>query len=770
MFSLLPLVVLLSFTTFSHCLGIPQQGVFDLEDDLAQGEVLRRFAVEREHDLERLLGIAKSYNLDVWHVTPEYVDIYFSSSPLPQALVHHRHTSHPLPTYSRLPSSSTAEKSSWNLTQLEGNVYHSDYHPLYEIDGFMHEIAALYPDLVTLVRLGHSGEGREMFGVKISTTGTGHIGERGDTNGRHKKGKGIHETAPNTKMGFVVTGAQHAREWVATAASVYLTHALVANSSEPHSMAHLLDEWDFYVIPVPNPDGYEYTWETDRFWYKNRMQLAPADGYKWKKPHPDQPCHHLYPGHRPFEAPEVNNIANYIITLPNLKAFVDFRSYGQMLSTPYSYSCKKTPVDAEDQIEAALGAASAMKKSHGTVFTTGQLCSTLYRAPGNIVDWMYHRKGVKYSYAAHLRDTGTYGFALPAEWIRPVGEETANMIAYLAKFITKSVRWSSRPPIGIRLAEVPQTAQAAATVLSTPSLAMGKLNIAHHKSYHPYRRDNIERVRRDEEEARQKEASEDGRMRLADSEARIDLLRLKAGLDRKGKGKKREEDDMTAIENRVQDVEVSLETTSIVTAKGHINLFEDIEQQTMSQALKLVKKSTTLEAEKGVPLAPSAKDLKPWYSERDKEPGKGLSEDRRKRDLARQSKDDPLTFINTQLSHSSSSNPTSSTSRQAHFHRRHSHPAPLPPPSSYSDSEQDTSHLTSRLTRESSERARALELIRRKKREMEGSETPSTVHGGYGDVYNRVEVEEAHRGWGKGGSWGRGQDRERKGDFRDRRW
>ena len=44
---------------------------------------------------------------------------------------------------------------------------------------------------------------------------------------------------------------------------------------------------------------------------------------------------------------------------------------------------------------------------------------------------------------------------------------------------------------------------------------MGKLNIAHHKSYHPYRRDNIERVRRDEEEARLKEAAEEGRMMLA---------------------------------------------------------------------------------------------------------------------------------------------------------------------------------------------------------------------------------------------------------------
>jgi len=44
---------------------------------------------------------------------------------------------------------------------------------------------------------------------------------------------------------------------------------------------------------------------------------------------------------------------------------------------------------------------------------------------------------------------------------------------------------------------------------------MGKLNIAHHKSYHPYRRDNIEKVRQDEEEARLKEAKEEGRMSLA---------------------------------------------------------------------------------------------------------------------------------------------------------------------------------------------------------------------------------------------------------------
>jgi hypothetical protein len=56
--------------------------------------------------------------------------------------------------------------------------------------------------------------------------------------------------------------------------------------------------------------------------------------------------------------------------------------------------------------------------------------------------------------------------------------------------------------------------------------------------------------------------------------------------------------------------------------------------------------------------------------------------------------------------------------------------------------------MQARLSRESSERERALDLIRRKKREMEGNATPSTVcdeSGTYGDVFNRKEVEEAHR-------------------------
>ncbi|KAG6843255.1 hypothetical protein H0H93_001652, partial [Arthromyces matolae] len=96
------------------------------------------------------------------------------------------------------------------------------------------------------------------------------------------------------KLSFLIIGAQHAREWIATATSLYLAHALVSDPSEPHSLSHLLDYYDFHIVPVPNPDGYDYTWEVDRLWqvqttyldstyptddfpcrYKTRQQLSP---------------------------------------------------------------------------------------------------------------------------------------------------------------------------------------------------------------------------------------------------------------------------------------------------------------------------------------------------------------------------------------------------------------------------------------------------------------------------------------------------------------
>lgn len=130
----------------------------------------------------------------------------------------------------------------------------------------------------------------------------------------------------------------------------------------------------------------------------------------------------------------------------------------------------------------------------------------------------------------------------------------------------------------------------------------------------------------------------------------------------------------------------------------------------------------------------------------------------RQRDLRSKSRNDPLTSITHQLAARSSSQPSPPSNNSRSGGHRSSHnsnkqPAGLPPPPKQLDP------TTARLNREASERERALALIRRKKRELAGSETPSSVHGGmdegYGDVYNKSAVEEAHahrdrwrrRGW-----------------------
>ena len=116
------------------------------------------------------------------------------------------------------------------------------------------------------------------------------------------------------------------------------------------------------------------------------------------------------------------------------------------------------------------------------------------------------------------------------------------------------------------------------------------------------------------------------------------------------------------------------------------------------------------------------------------------------RELARKMAHDPLTSINQQLARRAGDE-----SSRAGSSRRL-------PPSSGSQPRPESE----RLSRESSERQRALELIKRRQRELEGSATPSTVRGGmgggYGDMYNRQDVEEAHR------------HRDRRGRGDERRW
>ncbi|TFY70250.1 hypothetical protein EVG20_g2767 [Dentipellis fragilis] len=248
----------------------------------APGPVLRHYGVRSAREAEDVLALAEraaaqDNGWDVWHATPAGVDVFFPTVASINISQHttqnenaaHQYDFHDTPyTYGCSPPSSpagpgAAEDAPWNLTgiSLANATFHAAYHTLVGIDAFVGALADGYPQQVTLVQLGHSGEGREMYAVEIQ--GVGELGSgSGSASGEEEGGGG----GEKREMGFVVTGAQHAREWVATAASLYLAHALVANASEPGSLAYLLKDYKFYIVPVPNPDGYLYTWEHDRFW------------------------------------------------------------------------------------------------------------------------------------------------------------------------------------------------------------------------------------------------------------------------------------------------------------------------------------------------------------------------------------------------------------------------------------------------------------------------------------------------------------------------
>lgn len=99
------------------------------------------------------------------------------------------------------------------------SAFHAAYHPLHEIEAYMHGLASQHPDLVSIVELGHSAEGREMYALRI---------------GQEDDAEELRE-----KAAFVISGPQHARE----------ASNIVCQDEHLLIMACLVD-WDCYhVIP-----------------------------------------------------------------------------------------------------------------------------------------------------------------------------------------------------------------------------------------------------------------------------------------------------------------------------------------------------------------------------------------------------------------------------------------------------------------------------------------------------------------------------------------
>ncbi|GAC71234.1 zinc carboxypeptidase [Moesziomyces antarcticus T-34] len=372
------------------------------------------------------------------------------------------------------------EEEEEEVEAMREDKWHRDYHTFDEITAYMRMLEHSYPTHAQLVQLGTTHEGRPILGLKISDDLPV---PTPDPQPEPQPDPPANTTASaRGKLGIVVTGGQHAREWVSTSSALYFASDLLAaalgvpsNSSSPVEVARrgkkrarkvwskkqarlMLSSFSITVVPVSNPDGYVYSWDKNRMWRKNRQPNHFPSGlfckgvdvnrnYDYGFASSSNACSEMYSGSAPFTSAEARAIATYVEDARNgVVGFFDLHSYGQLMMYPFSADCALQPADEEDLLEASLGAIKAVKAVDGKAFTAGKICEVYAVAGGNAVDWAYaaskdtqgqQKAKVKWSFSIELRDGGTYGFLLPKKQIVPAASETSAALAYILSFIQK---------------------------------------------------------------------------------------------------------------------------------------------------------------------------------------------------------------------------------------------------------------------------------------------------------------------------------------------
>ncbi len=259
----------------------------------------------------------------------------------------------------------------------EPNEYRDSYHSYAEVGKELKSLEKKYPKLAKRVSLGKSVEGREIWALRL----------------REKPGQDK----------VVITGLHHAREWM----TVEIPLGMAKEFCERPEGLNGKEVW---LVPLVNPDGYEYSRETDNMWRKNRQPLESGevgvdlnrnywDGkeatrhiYRPKGDRPnttkddfeegnDDPKAENYRGPKGGSEPETQALMK--LKLDSVGS-LDFHSYGQMILHPPGHTFKRQKGEAAmARIGEAMNQAAGgeLKVSRGT---------GLYPTSGSPDDLLFH--------------------------------------------------------------------------------------------------------------------------------------------------------------------------------------------------------------------------------------------------------------------------------------------------------------------------------------------------------------------------------------------
>jgi hypothetical protein len=259
--------------------------------------------------------------------------------------------------------------------------------------------------------------------------------------------RGIRITGPGAdKPAVLVNSCQHAREWPPVMVNMYAADRLIAEYDLNPTVKGLVDDVEFFVIPIVNPDGYVYTWGPDRWWRKNRrdngdgtwgVDLNRNWDYQWgydnngSDPNPDG---ETYRGTAPFSEPETQVMRDFYQANPQIVANIDLHTQGNLILYPWGYDYVPAP-DAVLMDNLGEIMEASIYAVHGEVYTNQQAV-VLYPGNGISIDWTYGDQGV-FSYTFELRNHD-----LPPAEIILNCQEIFPAVLDIAEFTTQGVQFS----------------------------------------------------------------------------------------------------------------------------------------------------------------------------------------------------------------------------------------------------------------------------------------------------------------------------------------
>lgn len=289
--------------------------------------------------------------------------------------------------------------------KLEGFGW-DDYHTLEEIYEWIDGMVAQYSAVLSVDTIGQTYEGRDMKVIKLS----------------YKSGN----------VGIYIDANIHAREWITSATITWVLNELL--TSEEPNVRFIAENYDWYIVPVANPDGFAYTHTTERLWRKTRTQhnllCYGTDpnrnfNFQWNNGGTSTtPCSDTYSGPAPESEVEVSNLTTFVRSIAaNVKLALSIHSRGQYILFPFGYNNAPRAYNYQDLLQVGQRASVDMYKLYNKPYRVGTTADALYVASGISVDWAFAVAGIPLSYTYELRDQGEFGFILPADQIVPNGEE-----------------------------------------------------------------------------------------------------------------------------------------------------------------------------------------------------------------------------------------------------------------------------------------------------------------------------------------------------------